>query len=516
LSLAWTPDGTRLLSAGDTSDPTIREWDTSTWEQVGHPWEGHTDYINAIAIHPAGTLITSASHDGHVCLWRLSDRRTIAIFQPSSIPKCVTFSVDGKHILSGGEDNKSSEWALPSDANSQILVITTARDACLTGDLSTAEELLTQEIDTDADSYISYANRSFVMARKRDWDHALDDAIKSISIQPSLTGYISKGIALYGKGHVREAIVLFNAAQHEEAMLLVNELAAACPNANALGCHVVETYLRVQLGINVFDGARHDEAADHFTTAVNSTAFSSKIIHLIYEDLIVLFGWDLHSLLLTTHQKRCQAFLSAGKPDKALEAHKYMMEALDETAKASCLNWSNEFKERCSALAAHDDRILGVEIPGQDHDGYDTEPNFFHEMHQYPHISRPRPQQRPGRLKRLKLAMKRTSRSAHPPVPPTTPLPVPVATTFKTHLRHLFNWTTRHATPPFVNVPFAQGRQRNAAAGAPGSDHSLIRDEDYHGPPSPDPNTQQQQQQQPVTVQVDTGEHGGGRSCCCC
>jgi hypothetical protein len=26
--------------------------------------------------------------------------------------------------------------------------------------------------------------------------------------------------------------------------------------------------------------------------------------------------------------------------------------------------------------------ILQVEIPGQDHDGYDTEPNFFHEMHQ--------------------------------------------------------------------------------------------------------------------------------------
>jgi hypothetical protein len=26
--------------------------------------------------------------------------------------------------------------------------------------------------------------------------------------------------------------------------------------------------------------------------------------------------------------------------------------------------------------------ILQVEIPGQDHDGYDAEPNFFHEMHQ--------------------------------------------------------------------------------------------------------------------------------------
>jgi hypothetical protein len=97
-----------------------------------------------------------------------------------------------------------------------------------------------------------------------------------------LTGYISKGIALCGKGLVREAraafdvasmftnkdsntnhllllikvgeirlaypllhsafqaIALFNAAQHEEAMFLVNELAAACPNVDILGCRVVE------------------------------------------------------------------------------------------------------------------------------------------------------------------------------------------------------------------------------------------------------------------------------------
>ena len=120
-----------------------------------------------------------------------------------------------------------------------------------------------------------------------------------------------------------------------------------------------QAYLRVQLGIDAFDGARHDDAADHFTAAVNSTAFSSKIIHQTYEDLTVvrqyyayimvfttdcfvqLFGWDLESLLLTTHQKRCQAFLSAGKSDEALEALKYMMDAIDEPAKASCLEWSN-------------------------------------------------------------------------------------------------------------------------------------------------------------------------------
>jgi tetratricopeptide (TPR) repeat protein len=454
--------------------------------------------------------------------------------------------VDGEHILSGGYDKRISEWAAKG-VHSKIVAITPTRDACLTGDLSTAEELLTQEIHTNANDHTSYAHRSFVMARKHAWDHALDDATKSINIQSSLTGYISKGIALCGKGLVREAriafdvasmftkqdsdtnhflllikvIALFNADQHEEAMLLVKELAAACPNADPLGCRVVETYLRVQLGTKALDSARYDEAADHFATAVNSGAFSSKNIHETYEDLTVLFGWDLQSLCLTAHQKRCQVFLSAGKTDEALEAYQYMMDTINETVKASCIDWSNEFKEQCSALAAHG--ILGAEISGQDQDGCNTEPNF-HGIHQHPQISQPRPQQRPGRLKRLRLAMTRTPRSAPPPAPaptsaptsapPTTPPSAAAPITITSRLRSLFPWRSDHAGPPVIDVPFAQSLQCNGATGAPGSDGSLIRDEDYHGPPTPDPNSQQQQQA--VAVQVDPGEHGGGKSCVCC
>jgi hypothetical protein len=100
-----------------------------------------------------------------------------------------------------------------------------------------------------------------------------------------LTGYVSKGIALCGKGLVREAraafdvasifmkedsatshllllikvhliclvysllqyvfeaIALFNADQHNEAVLLIIELAAASPDAD-LGCRVVEVSVR--------------------------------------------------------------------------------------------------------------------------------------------------------------------------------------------------------------------------------------------------------------------------------
>jgi|SRR6267154_2269258 len=100
VSLAWTPNGTRLLSlGGNGDDPTIREWDASTWQQVGDPWTSHTNQINDIVVNPAGTLVASASHDNQVYLWRLSDRQTVAIFKHSNSVYCATFSTDDKHIL---------------------------------------------------------------------------------------------------------------------------------------------------------------------------------------------------------------------------------------------------------------------------------------------------------------------------------------------------------------------------------------------------------------------------------
>ncbi|KAG2112521.1 WD40-repeat-containing domain protein [Suillus clintonianus] len=340
-SLAWMPSGSRLLSASTILDPTIRVWNSSTWKQVGDPWIGHVHQVNAIAVNPTGTLVASASDDKHVRLWRLSDRRTIAIFEHSDNVYCVAFSMDGKHIISGSANKKVSQWAVPEVAlleecavedmslledpseqptnnahvadSTMLAIDPTIRGACITGDLATAEELLTQEIDADDNNYKSYANRSFVMARKLNWDSAIDDALKSINIKPSSTGYISKGIALCGKMRFEDAtkafdiasiftrdaktpdlllikaIAIFNANQHEDAMERVQELAAACPDADALVCRTVEAYLHVQIGINALDGACHDEAADQFTTAINLSVFSPEsAIHPRYEDFAVV------------------------------------------------------------------------------------------------------------------------------------------------------------------------------------------------------------------------------------
>ncbi|KAJ8588147.1 WD40 repeat-like protein, partial [Rhizopogon salebrosus TDB-379] len=91
-------------------DCTIREWHSSTWKQVHDPWIGHTDDITAIAVNYNGALVASASEDKHVRLWGLSDRETIMIFQHSDRVRSVIFSFDCKHVLSGGDDKKISEW----------------------------------------------------------------------------------------------------------------------------------------------------------------------------------------------------------------------------------------------------------------------------------------------------------------------------------------------------------------------------------------------------------------------
>jgi WD40 repeat protein len=115
-ALSWTLDGTRLFSGGTNADPTIREWDTSTWKQIGDQWSGHTDYVCAVTVNPAGTLVASACKDNHVRLWRISDRRTIAIFKDPFGVYCATVSPDGKRIFSGGGTMMVKEWEVPEDA----------------------------------------------------------------------------------------------------------------------------------------------------------------------------------------------------------------------------------------------------------------------------------------------------------------------------------------------------------------------------------------------------------------
>ncbi|KIK32012.1 hypothetical protein CY34DRAFT_19365, partial [Suillus luteus UH-Slu-Lm8-n1] len=96
---------------------------------------------------------------------------------------------------------------------------------------------------------------------------------------------------------------------------------------------------------------------------------------------------------------------------------------------------------------------------------------------------------------------------------PTTRSSANPPTKFAARIPHPSSWWPvrgGHAQPRIVDVPLAQAKERNAAAGAPKKDEDIVPDE-YLDPPSPNPNSQQQT----TAVQPATGEHGGDRSCLC-
>jgi hypothetical protein len=79
--------------------------------------------------------------------------------------------------------------------------------------------------------------------------------------------------------------------------------------------------------------------------------YTSKML-FITESLVQLFGWDLKSLWLIAHQKRCDALLRTGKLQDAVKSYRYMMVSSDENTNADYLDWSNGKSGVCNVIQA--------------------------------------------------------------------------------------------------------------------------------------------------------------------
>jgi len=109
LSVAFSPDGQRIVSAGDNRTAIV--WDAWTGQKQ-FTLKGHTGRIWSVAFSPDGRRIVSAGNEDRTAkVWDAqTGREQLTLKGHTESVQCVAFSPDGRRIVSAGEDRTARVW----------------------------------------------------------------------------------------------------------------------------------------------------------------------------------------------------------------------------------------------------------------------------------------------------------------------------------------------------------------------------------------------------------------------
>jgi eukaryotic-like serine/threonine-protein kinase len=117
-SLAWSPDGTCIASGGD--DKTVQIWQVNYTSngaislKPSFTYRGHTNWVTAVAWSPDNQRILSASDDTTVHIWQPGRAAADNLFEiyrgHSRWVVTAAWSPDGVSIASGGNDATVHVW----------------------------------------------------------------------------------------------------------------------------------------------------------------------------------------------------------------------------------------------------------------------------------------------------------------------------------------------------------------------------------------------------------------------
>jgi WD40 repeat protein len=114
---AWSPDG-QLVATGAEN---VILWDAVTMRKIA-PLE-YSSIVWGLTFSPDGRWLVSTHGDGAVLVWDMLERRRVASFnEHSDSVRAVAFSIDGKHIASAGEDRSVIIWNAETGRKETTLV----------------------------------------------------------------------------------------------------------------------------------------------------------------------------------------------------------------------------------------------------------------------------------------------------------------------------------------------------------------------------------------------------------
>jgi len=119
-AVAYSPDGSRIVSGSDYPDYTARVWDAQNGDLL-LTLVGHAMKVTSVAYSPDGTRIVTGSRDSTAMVWDAESGEllfTLAGYENDVWT--VAYSPDGRRIVSGGLDNTMRIW----DADNGDLLLT--------------------------------------------------------------------------------------------------------------------------------------------------------------------------------------------------------------------------------------------------------------------------------------------------------------------------------------------------------------------------------------------------------
>eukprot|EP00741_Cyanophora_paradoxa_P005080 tig00000851_g4922.t1 len=107
-------DGKQIVSG--SRDRSVRVWDAETGAELLQ-LQGHTEYVNSVAVSADGKRIVSGSHDNSVRVWNAEAGETLLQLQGHTDGvNSVAVSTDRRWIVSGGRDKSVRVWDVETGA----------------------------------------------------------------------------------------------------------------------------------------------------------------------------------------------------------------------------------------------------------------------------------------------------------------------------------------------------------------------------------------------------------------